>query len=314
MDRHAAVAHNDDVWVFGGDRGWVLNDKLWKFNLGAESWTEVPALDPPCPRRGHTAVKCEGRRSMVVFGGMVMTVAPHYDAAGRLVSDNVSVNDTWELPLESEPLTWFRRAPGPHAPPPRRGHAVALLESDADHPAPRMYVFGGYREQADGPGVWYRDLWRLDLDSCEWQSICCWGDVPSARVGHAMAKTTRRSIVLFGGGSCDGPDNSLYECQENGLWRRILPVGGAVPPSPRSYMTVAVVGTRLFLYGGCANNQELETMFSVSLDFKTLFPRSLLSLVAEYVVLRNIPYRPRIQPDTAASDDPLCPPQALSPR
>lgn len=36
---------------------------------------------------------------------------------------------------------------------------------------------------------------------------------------------------------------------ENGLWRRILPVGGAVPPSPRSYMTVAVVGTRLFLYG-----------------------------------------------------------------
>lgn len=32
MDRHTAIEYKDDIWVFGGDRGWTLTNKLWKFH------------------------------------------------------------------------------------------------------------------------------------------------------------------------------------------------------------------------------------------------------------------------------------------
>jgi len=294
MDRHTAIEYKDDIWVFGGDRGWTLTNKLWKFHSTPNTWTEVITQGAPCARRGHTAVKCEGRKSMIVFGGMVMTHVPYY-LYGRLVTNNVSVNDTWELLLEADPPTWERRAPAKQPPPPRRGQSAVVFEPDAENPATRMYIFGGYCEQEDCPGVWYNDLWRFVVEKSDWQPVVCWGDVPAPRVGHGAARTNRDSFIIFGGGSLENNENSLYECYENGLWRRIEPLDGSIPPSPRSYVTFAVVGNRLYLHGGCNNDRELGCLHSLSLDFNALLPRSLLHLVAEFLILNNVNYKPPVK-------------------
>eukprot|EP00668_Euglena_longa_P005131 GGOE01006032.1.p1 GENE.GGOE01006032.1~~GGOE01006032.1.p1 ORF type:complete len:412 (-),score=101.22 GGOE01006032.1:1397-2596(-) len=303
MDRHTAVGHDGEMWVFGGDRGWTLTNKLWKFNARKLEWTDMATQAPPCARRGHTTVKCEGRKSMVLFGGMVMTHVPYY-LYGRLVTSNVSVNDIWELFLDPESPRWERRSPVNRPPPPRRGHSAVLFEADAAAPTTRMYVFGGYCEQEESPGVWYNDLWRFILEKGEWQSVACWGDVPRPRVGHAAACTNRGSFIVFGGGSLENNENTLYECHENGLWRRIDPLPGSIPPSPRSYVTFATVGTHLFMHGGCNNDRELDCMYSLSLDFNTLFPRSLKELLAEFIILHNIPYKspPKIDKLIGAPD------------
>ena len=48
-------------------------------------------------RISHASLlQSEGRQSMIVSGGMVMAHVPYY-LYGRLVTNNVSVNDTWEL-------------------------------------------------------------------------------------------------------------------------------------------------------------------------------------------------------------------------
>jgi hypothetical protein len=227
---------------------------------------------------------------MIVSGGMVMAHVPYY-LYGRLVTNNVSVNDTWELFLAKDPPVWERRVPVTRPPPPRRGHASVLFDADGKHPYTRMYVFGGYCEHEECPGLWYNDLWRLIVEKNEWQKVESWGDVPEARVGHSAACTNRDSFIVFGGGTLDTNENILYECYENGLWHRILPLHGTVPPSPRSYVTVVPVGLQLFMHGGCDNDRELDCLYSLSLDFSALLPRSLLSFLAEYIITNHIPYR-----------------------
>ena len=37
MDRHTAIGHNNEMWIFGGDRGWTLTNKIWKFNLSMQT-------------------------------------------------------------------------------------------------------------------------------------------------------------------------------------------------------------------------------------------------------------------------------------
>eukprot|EP00668_Euglena_longa_P000625 GGOE01000762.1.p1 GENE.GGOE01000762.1~~GGOE01000762.1.p1 ORF type:complete len:403 (+),score=95.76 GGOE01000762.1:45-1211(+) len=303
MDRHSAVAHGNEMWVFGGDRGWTLTNKLWKFNIDTCRWQEGATHRAPSARRGHSAVKCEGRKSMIVFGGMEMTHVPFY-LSGRLVANNVSVNDTWELMLANDPPVWEHRTTPTRPPPPRRGHSAVLFEADADNSTTRMYVFGGYCEHEAATGIWYNDLWRFVVEKSEWQNVTCWGDVPRARVGHAAARTNRDSFVIFGGGSQDNNENTLFECHENGLWRRIEPLAGTISPSPRSYVTVATMGYRLLLHGGCNNDRELDCLYSLSLDFNTLFPRSLFNLLAEYVILHHVPYKAIAQDAAPPSADP----------
>eukprot|EP00906_Rhabdomonas_costata_P002210 RCo003504 len=300
MDRHTAVEYNNEMWVFGGDRGWTLTNKLWKFNLESLRWTEVQTALAPCARRGHTAVKSGARRSMIVFGGMVMSHVPYY-LYGRLITNNVSVSDTWECFLDRPVPTWERVTSNGHRPPPRRGHSCVLLEPTAENPVTRIYVFGGYCELERSPGLWYNDLWRFTPEKDEWVQVPSWGTVPSPRVGHGAVVLSSNSFLVFGGGTLDANENVLFECRENGFWRRVEPLFDTIPPSPRSYMTcIPVCGQKkLYLHGGCDNDRELSCMFSLSLDLHRHAPRSLLNFVAEMIVEKRVPYKPEEKAQTS---------------
>ena len=68
---HSAILHNNCMYVFGGkdDDNGKLND-LWKFDLAANSWTNIETATgtPPMARAGHTANVYEGK--IFIFGGI----------------------------------------------------------------------------------------------------------------------------------------------------------------------------------------------------------------------------------------------------
>ena len=73
---------------------------------------------------------------------------------------------------------------------PRGAHSATLFGS-------QLYIFGGY----GGVGVARRDfndINILDLETWEWRSIECTGEVPDARSGH-QGMAVKENLFIIGG-------------------------------------------------------------------------------------------------------------------
>lgn len=142
-DAHAAVVHDQWMYVFGGyDSKRYLND-FHRFHFDTTTWGGVTfGGGAPSPRGGHTAVVHGGE--MLVFGGC--------DGWNYF-------NDLYKFAFETEnwlPVRVTGTAPGARSAP-----ATVVHESQS-----MMYVFGGY----DG-GRSLNDLFRFDLSTSEWAQV-----------------------------------------------------------------------------------------------------------------------------------------------
>lgn len=92
--------------------------------------------------------------------------------------------------LNTEKQTW-RKVISPGGPLPRTSHQTVVTRA-------YMYVFGGeFTSLNQKHFKHYNDLWRLRLDTWEWEQLPCRGG-PSARSGHRMVLYKKR-LLLFGG-------------------------------------------------------------------------------------------------------------------
>ncbi|KAF8055334.1 KLHDC4 [Scenedesmus sp. PABB004] len=140
-------------------------------------------------------------------------------------------------------------------PTPRCAHQAFVHRSS-------MYVWGGeFSSPNQERFMHFRDLWRLDLATNEWDQLPLKGG-PSARSGHRVAVHKGRAL-LFGGFYDNGRDVKYY----NDLWALDLaemawtPLGspGAGPwPAARSGCQLAVAGDTLFMYGGYVKDKDDE--------------------------------------------------------
>jgi len=163
----------------------------------------------------------------------------------------------------------WQRLQTPDPPPPRSGHAAAVVRwpPAGAHPG-FLYVWGGeFVSPNDARFRHWRDLWRLDLETRRWAGPLPGGSKggPSARSGARMAAWGRR-LVLFGGFTDDGSREARYHqdlwCLDTGggpgaKWIALGHDGGeGRGPSPRSAVGLIVVPAgggepaRLFIHMG----------------------------------------------------------------
>ncbi|GLC36147.1 hypothetical protein PLESTB_001375400 [Pleodorina starrii] len=213
----------------------------------------VPDCDPPGPRVNASFVPYVTPRGSFIFmfGGEYVDVA----------TDKVHVyKDLYRFDVDKK--RWAR-VDAPNGPPPRSAHQAVIVKNT-------MFVFGGeFTSPNQEKFHHYKDLWRLDLTTWEWDCLPLKGG-PSARSGHRMAlQPLRNRVLLFGGFYDTGRDVKYY----NDLWELNLetlkwtslgggPAGnagaGAVWPSPRSGCGLAVVGETLWVFGGYSKAKDDE--------------------------------------------------------
>lgn len=84
------------------------------------------------------------------------------------------------------------------SPPPRSSHQAVMYKSF-------LFVFGGEFSSPSGERFrHYRDLWRLDSGTWQWEELSIRGG-PTARSGHRMVGYKSR-LVVFGGFYDTGKD------------------------------------------------------------------------------------------------------------
>mmetsp|Transcript_35362 Transcript_35362/g.89532 ORF Transcript_35362/g.89532 Transcript_35362/m.89532 type:complete len:561 (-) Transcript_35362:2296-3978(-) len=184
---------------------------------------------------------------IIMFGGEVT----------ELESGKVRVyNDLYRYNTDKGRWT---RVTSPKSPAPRSAHQAAIVKT-------AMYVFGGeFTSPNQERFHHFKELWRLDLGSWEWDSLPLKGG-PTARSGHRMVAHKGR-IILFGGYYDTGREmkyyNDLWELDVSELkWKSLGPLpnaqSGATWPSPRSGFQLALHGDTLFVYGGYSKTRDDE--------------------------------------------------------
>lgn len=136
-----------------------------------------------------------------------------------------------------------------------------------------LYVFGGEVCSPSGRNFkHHRDLWRLDLESYEWEQLPGRGG-PSARSGHRMALWKNR-LLLFGGFYETATEgcryfNDLWSFDLEDLAWQSLSKAGTIAPRPRGGCQIVVhqEAAKLYLFGGhCVeilpDKSEKETVFN----------------------------------------------------
>lgn len=183
-----------------------------------------------------------------------MVASPVHDAelvffgGERFTGDRANFySDLFVLNVDKN--TWTRYD-SPTRPPPRSSHAVAVHRNF-------MYLFGGeYSNPSLSQYRHYRDLWRLDMETMEWEKIDGLRGGPSARSGHRMC-IVEHKLVVFGGFFDTGYENKYLNdmyfidlTQDELAWTKVETSAVDVVPSPRSGFQWVVCGGEVVLYGG----------------------------------------------------------------
>ena len=264
-DAHAAIVHNEGMYVFGGyDSKRYLND-FHRFDFGTSAWSSVSfGGGAPSPRGGHTAVVHAGE--MLVFGGcdgwnyfndlykfsFETEQCMHVRDSNSGVCTRALIVPRFAVPRAAGlPVRVTGTAPGARSAP-----ATVVHESS-------MFVFGGY----DG-GRSLNDLFRFDLGSCEWAQVRVTGVPPTPRGGHT-AVVHGGAMYAFGGKSGRSPFNDLHAFNFEGAKWESVNVGTHMP-APRCAHTCVVHGSSLFVFGGYDGRRYFDDCFELALQVRDL--------------------------------------------
>ncbi|MEM3042965.1 MAG: kelch repeat-containing protein [Thermoplasmata archaeon] len=147
---------NQLVVIFGGFDEWrgiiTLND-VWTYETSTNTWTYIPAPDPPPTRHDHGMVYDCRNGEFIIFGGEHREISPKI-----YISESV-LNDTWSFNLSTR--TWKNLTP--IISPKSRCHHLMVYDSSHHE----IVLYGGI-------GQWdalYRDTWIFNISTCTWKEV-----------------------------------------------------------------------------------------------------------------------------------------------
>uniref|UniRef100_A0A7E4VZJ0 Kelch domain-containing protein n=1 Tax=Panagrellus redivivus TaxID=6233 RepID=A0A7E4VZJ0_PANRE len=275
---HTVVAYDGKAYLWGGRNDqYGSSSDLHEYNPETRKWTSIPVKGTiPPARDGHTAVTFNDK--MYIFGG--------FENSHRLYSNSVYA-------YSFATKTWEHLTPSGPAPSHRDFHASCILGN-------KMYIFGGrgdeqltYQEMLD---TYCDKLYALDLVNNEWEEVKAEGDRPSGRRSHSMW-TYNGQLYLFGGYTSTNEKhfNDFYVFNpETKTWTRQKPVGQ--DPSPRRRQCSAVVGDRVFLFGGTTPEKDTQKLIDLADMYVLDYAVTLKTLAAKRVVevfpkgVESLPY------------------------
>ncbi|KAF8499852.1 hypothetical protein F5888DRAFT_1610700 [Russula emetica] len=154
----------------------------------------------------------------------------------------------------------------------RQAHALSASATAAGE----LFLFGGYVHSSSSPS---NDLYVISTRDFSTNLLKTTGDVPSPRYGHSAVLSS--TILLIWGGvnsfndqikQNQALDNSLYllnlgttsSIPVSREWTRILVNGPG--PSGRFNHTMTLIGSKLFVFGGCSAKGPLNDIWALDLD------------------------------------------------
>eukprot|EP01132_Coremiostelium_polycephalum_P010323 gene10323-12668_t len=143
--KHSSSLVGSRLYIFGGGDGIRLYNDLFYLDLETMVWEQVEVKNskPPPPRWGHSMVKLEGGKKLLLFGG--------HSGTKRL--NDIFIFDT-ELCEWSQPTLH----PDSEIPNPRAGHSASIIGN-------HMVLFCG------GDGHILNDFYGLDSTNWRWWKI-----------------------------------------------------------------------------------------------------------------------------------------------
>lgn len=193
-------------------------------------WRAMAAAGPLPPARRDAALVYDAyRERLLLFGGR---------------QGNTALNDTWAFDLTTS--TWMELAIPVTARPPARYSMVAGLDAMRG----QFIITTGEAR----PGVFFNDVWALDLEANLWVQQAPAGGPPAARYGAAGGiPDYSNSLFLTHGFTDQGRfDDTWVLDLETLTWRNVTPAGDL--PLKRCLHGAAPLGwTQLALFGGCSS-------------------------------------------------------------
>ena len=123
----------------------------------------------------------------------------------------------------------------------------------------------------------FRDLHVLDIDSLSWQRIEAAGQAPISR-SRQTATLVGKNLLIFGGVGGGRPLNDLFVLHAGGehtFWTE--PPANGLTPVARVGHAAALVGTKIFIFGGhdgksCLNDVHSEPLPTVNDRYRRYRP------------------------------------------
>jgi N-acetylneuraminic acid mutarotase len=236
LDHTASVVRDGEIYVTGGYTDGDPTTDFWRYSPATRRWTRLPSM--PTPRAGHGAAII-GQRLYVVGGGP-RTFPDESVAALRSLDIYDFAKRRWSA--------------GPDMPTARHHLAATAYQG-------KLYVIGGRT-----PGDFSLDtVERYDPARRRWERL---PGVPLG-VSDARAESVGGRLVLTGGDEEEGwtrgvrgwvtPAVWAFDSRA-GAWTRLPDLG-----TPRHGHAAAVVGGRLFVFGGtdCPGYSRIRTAESL---------------------------------------------------
>lgn len=179
----------NSVIFFGGlINSHQVND-VWELDLDSLKWQQIfPTGEQPARRSDHCAIFDEENNRMIIFAGS---------------GDGNFYNDLWALDLTPGQERWERLNQTGDIPCGRCGFAYGY-----DPIEKKLYIFGGWNYQM---GIYFNDVYALDLRTLNWRRIYPQGEPPwERRNSCGVFDFYNKRFIIFGGDDYNFHYNDTY--------------------------------------------------------------------------------------------------------
>ena len=188
-----------------------------------------------------------------------------------------------------------------HAPPfgqlpsPFLRNAYALSASAT--PTGELFLFGGFVHRSKSPS---NELYVFSTQDFSTTLLQTTGDAPSPRYGH-RAELTTTNLLIWGGRTDFSDQNARHQCNDDSLyllnlrtsdffdvktglqlirvscvpvsrkWTRTMVHGPG--PGGRGYHAMKLIGSKLFVFGGCSAKRYFNDIWALDLNSRTFASR-----------------------------------------
>lgn len=260
-----AVDANGRIYVIGGYENGIEVNTNYRFTPGTPGTWET--LTPsPTANRGASAVYKEGK--VHVFGGTAGRIQV-FDVTAGTWTDEALAGLLWEnaSTISSDGRIFITGGEGAEqalnefTPPATLAPLAPMLSERKEHGAAfigtSLYVFGG----VDSGYVGIAGVESYDVGTNTWSADPT--DLPAPRCQFAYASSDQFVYVLGGssnGGNYAEPifDTTLSYNPLTNAW-----VAGPNLPAPSREGTAAIVGTRLYVFGGGISGAASSAVYSI---------------------------------------------------
>jgi serine/threonine protein kinase/N-acetylneuraminic acid mutarotase len=225
LARHSAVAIGKKLYIFGGVQVESFSNDLFVVDTETMTWEKIVTKGTvPSPRAQHSAVAVGTK--MYIFGGYFF----------KSLTQQMEFDDVHEFDTETN--VWQKIETSlPHQPPPRFGHAAAVLDK-------KIYIFGGKTKDEKV----LSDLYAFDTQTNTWsQIIASYGFVPIARVDAKLCPLGTNFLVLFGGAHLNVFQDVFLFDLEKRAWSWCLL---DAPLEPHQSHAMEIIDDTLYIFGG----------------------------------------------------------------